>query len=102
MKKRQLFLSSLLLFGLVSCGGGESGIVCPVIPVPSSSSEPIPEESPLTLYEENSIVVGNSYGDGSCLALPTYRHKNHGELHQDETDAFVPDRITILPAGRAP
>ena len=80
MKKRQLFLSSLLLFGLVSCGGGESGIVCPVIPVPSSSSEPIPEESPLTLYEENSIVVGNSYGDGSCLALPTYRHKNHGEV----------------------
>ena len=99
MKKSKLFLSGLLLLTLASCG------VQPAYSISTSiiSSSVSSEEGPLLrLYEADSMVVGSGYGSADSFPMPTYRHKDFGEvpfvelsklLALFETDAIKPSTV---------
>ena len=64
MKKSISFLPLLALLALASCGE-------------QSSSTPTPL---ISSYEADAMLVGGGYGSAECLSMPTFHHKDFGEV----------------------
>lgn len=118
MKKSKFFLSALTLLSLASCGtsasssalSSTSGESSPLSSDSSSaesssssrssSASSIPD-SPLTLFDANSIFVGTSYGSEDCFPLATYRHKDFGDVPFVELGQFIAFfKSTSVPAPK--
>ncbi|MBQ7250645.1 MAG: hypothetical protein IJS37_04815 [Bacilli bacterium] len=85
MPKSKWFLSALLLIALTSCIEQASSSVLSSIVEESSEEVPL-----IRLYEEDSSFVGAGYGPIGSAALPTYRHKDFGEVPFIELKDFLP------------
>ena len=100
MKKSTLLISALMAMALMSCGGQapvtSSDSATETAPATSTvTSEDPSEKDVISLYRQNSRFVVSSILDDGSVLLPTYHHKDKGDVPYVRLQEFLQSLNTV-------